>query len=69
MVSARSHQPRTRMDASPPGYFTRRLRQGARAESVLLRRRRRIATCLACITAAIAFFGLYVLSWVFVLDM
>lgn len=34
-----------------------------------LERRRRLGKCLACLTGAAAFFALYVLSWVAVLDM
>jgi hypothetical protein len=51
------------------GYLQRRLDLALPDAVHRLRQRRRVATCLACVAGAIAFFGLYVLSWVLVLDL
>lgn len=52
------------------GYLRRRLQRASGPDQVaILRRRRRIAKGLACLSAAAGFFGLYVLSWIVVLDL
>jgi len=65
---------RSRLDAAQnegpgPSYLHRRLARAPEQELTALRRRRNVATCLACLAGAGAFFGLYALSWVLVLDL
>lgn len=58
------------LDAAGYSTFLRRRVQRAQGGGdVSLRRRRRVAMSLACITGAAGFFALYVLSWVVVLDL
>jgi hypothetical protein len=54
---------------SQPHFLRRRLARAHPSEVVALRRRRRVARCLACLAGAAAFFALYVASWVLVLDL
>lgn len=57
-------------DGAGRGTFLRRRVQRARGPAeVTLRRRRRVAMSLACVTGAAGFFALYVLSWVLVLEL
>ncbi|MDZ7671003.1 MAG: hypothetical protein U5Q16_16855 [Gammaproteobacteria bacterium] len=50
-------------------FLRRRVLRAKGPADVSLRRRRRVAASLACITGAAGFFALYVLSWVVVLDL
>lgn len=50
-------------------YLRRRVQRAPGPADVSLRRHRRVAMSLACITGAAGFFGLYVLSWMLVLDL
>lgn len=58
------------LDAAGRDTFLRRRVQRARGPAeVTLRRRRRVAMSLACVTGAVGFFALYVLSWMLVLEL
>jgi len=62
--------PNVSVDAAPrSSYLQRRLAQAPERELTALRRRRSIAKCLACAAAASAFFGVYALSWMLVLNL
>jgi len=62
-------RPYSSLDAAGPSYLHRRLARAPQQELTALRRRRRVAKCVACATGAGAFFGLYAVSWMLVLGL